>query len=575
MRIALVSDAPIAALRRPLSESLAHQGIPSRYTVIEHASGDFQEAAAELHDVQPQVTVMVTEPTLLVEELYKVETLLDPVALRRRICDAAVDTLVERAGALRTGTGGTLLVMDLPVPTRSPLGIQDTAVELGLKACIERINAEFSRRIRKLPRVRVVSFSSVVSRVGRFAFDVEMANLGASHWSAEVFREMGSELTRHVFAMLGRTRQVLIVEADGVLWGGSAEERGAAGIQLDERDRSREFLRVQEALLNLRKRGVRLALTTRTSRDDVLDAMTQHPQMRLRPHHFDHMEMRWTDKATLIQNVCERLEVETNQVVYADSSTSESTWVAQTLEDVEVLHFTAPMDLVDMVNTHMSFESDRLFLEAEPPLTHLQPWTSSNTGSPILESVENYLETLETQVSVGLANRADLVTLQATMSHGDVIDLTGRKLTKETAIKASENPRCEVWWVRLEDRYEENSLVGMAVLHRGENAWTMQHFMLATHVMARGVDSAVLVAIAQAARESGAESLHVPCVRRPGQQSLPGSSFATMGLEKVGFSANGVNYNLVLKEGAISRLWRPTFVQCSTVRGDMAKEVAA
>ena len=70
MRIALVSDAPIAALRRPLSESLARQGIPSRYTVIEHASGDFQEAAAELHDVQPQVTVMVTEPTLLVEELY-------------------------------------------------------------------------------------------------------------------------------------------------------------------------------------------------------------------------------------------------------------------------------------------------------------------------------------------------------------------------------------------------------------------------------------------------------------------------------------------------------------------------
>ena len=183
-----------------------------------------------------------------------------------------------------------------------------------------------------------------------------------------------------------------MLQAKLLQWGGSAEERGAAGIRLDERDRSREFIRIQEALLNVRKRGVRLALTTRTSRDDVLDAMTQHPQMRLRPHHFEHMEMRWTDKATMIQSVCERLDVEPSQVVYADSSTSESTWVAQTLQEVDVLKFSAPMDLVEMVNTHMGFESDRLFLEAEPPLTHLEAWTASNSASPILGSVENYLE---------------------------------------------------------------------------------------------------------------------------------------------------------------------------------------
>ena len=269
------------------------------------------------------------------------------------------------------------------------------------------------------------------------------------------------------------------------------------------------------------------------------------------------------------------LNVTPEQVVYADSSTSEATWVAQTLPAVEVLQFNAPMDLVHQVSTHMSFESDRLFLESEPPLTHLEPWTASNSASPILESVENYLETLETQVSIGSASPGDLVSLRASLSTTEMVDLTGRVLTEETAEKASTNPRCEVWWIRLEDRFEENSLVGMAVFHRGDTTWTLQHFMLSAHVMARGVDSAVLATIANEARDRGATTMHVPCIRRPGQESLPGSSFATMGLEKVGFSTNGVNYSLALQEGALTKLWRPTYVQCSTIQTGRSKEAAA
>ena len=575
MRIALVSDAPIASLRRPLSELLDQQRISPRYTVIENAVGDFSSAATQLHDVQPQVTVLYTEAERLVSELFQVETLMDPVALRRRICDAAVDAWVERVSALRTGTGGTLLVLDLPMPERSPLGIQDTAVELGLRACISRINSDFSKRIRRLPRVRLVNFSAVVGRVGSGAVDSGMWSLGASKWSAEVFRGMAEELTRHLHAMLGRTRTVLVLEADGVLWGGSAEERGAAGIQLDERDRSRGFLRVQELCLNLRKRGIRLALATRTSRDDVLDAMTQHPQMRIRPHHFEHMEMRWTDKATMVQSVCEQLDVDESSVVYVDSSQSEASWVAQTMKEVEVLSFASPMDLVENLSTHMAFESDRLFLESEPPLTHLQAWTSSNSGGQILEGIESYLETLETRVSVGMASRFDLPSLSASFAEEQVVELTGRALTPSVAQVVAENPRCHVWWVRLEDRYEEGSVVGLAVFHRGEDTWTLQHFMLAAHVLARGVDSAVVAAIAEVAHEGGAKKIDVHCVRRPNQQSLPGASFEAMGLNRTGFSSDGVSYSLALERAALTKLWRPTYVQCMTVRPEISKEAAA
>ena len=85
MRIALVSDSPIASLRRPLTELLDAQRISPRYTVVEDACGDFSEAATHLHDVQPQVTLLYTHSERLLSDLYQVENLTAPVALRRRL----------------------------------------------------------------------------------------------------------------------------------------------------------------------------------------------------------------------------------------------------------------------------------------------------------------------------------------------------------------------------------------------------------------------------------------------------------------------------------------------------------
>jgi FkbH-like protein len=575
MRIALVSDAPIASLRRPLSARLALQKITPRYTIIEDAVGDFSEAATHLHTIQPQITVLVTEAERLVPELFRATTLTAPVALRRSVCDAAVELLCNRVAALRTGTGGTLLVADLPIPLNSPLGIQDTAVEMGLRASIARINRDVARRVRRLPRVRMLSFSNVVQRVGRQAVDLEMASLGASAWSAKVFEGLAEELNRHLHAMLGRTRTVLVMEADGVIWGGSAEERGATGIQVNPKDKSRKYLWVQEACLNLRKRGIQLALATRTSREDVIDALTQHPHMRLKPSHFAHMEMRWADKATLLRNIAEVLDVDEDRMVYVDANRSECSWVSSTLQDVEVLSFDTPAELVELLSTHVAFESDRLFLEAEPPLTHLEPWRASNDTGGLVEGIEGYLQSLETSVSVGIASRFELPQMFSALQDSEMVELTGRHLSQNVVEIIAQNPRCQVWWIRLEDRFEASSTVGLAVFHRGDEVWTLQHFLLSAHVMSRGVDSAVIATIADFAKEEGADRIAIHCLRSTEQQSAPGAFFETMGLERTGFSADGVSYGICLKEQEVRKLWRPSYVQCTAVLNEELKEIAA
>jgi predicted enzyme involved in methoxymalonyl-ACP biosynthesis len=193
----------------------------------------------------------------------------------------------------------------------------------------------------------------------------------------------------------------------------------------------------------------------------------------------------------------------------------------------------------------------------------------------LVEGIEGYLQSLETAVSVGMASRFELPQLHAAFQEAEMVELTGRNLSANTAKMISQNPRCQVWWIRLEDRFEASSPVGLAVFHRGESVWTLQHFLLSAHVMARGVDSAVLAAIAEIAQEDGAERVEVHCKRRAGQQSIPGSSFEAMGLERTGFSAEGVSYGMSLEGQGIRKLWRPSYVQCAVVAPEEITEVAA
>ena len=53
-------------------------------------------------------------------------------------------------------------------------------------------------------------------------FDARLWRIAGQTESANLLTALAEETTRHVRAMMGQTRKVLVVEPDGLLWNGNA-----------------------------------------------------------------------------------------------------------------------------------------------------------------------------------------------------------------------------------------------------------------------------------------------------------------------------------------------------------------
>ncbi len=566
MRIALIADTPIAPLRRPLAAALSQLGITPKFTVLEGISEDFEQSAARLDDAEPDLAILSFHAWQLVPEIFRAEVLLGPVERRRELVEAAAEILLHRVRLVRTACGGTLLVNDLAIPTASPLGIQDTAVELGLAASIRRINEIVAAEVLRLPGVRILAFSAVVARVGEAGFDARLWRIAGQAESANLLTAMAEETTRHVRAMLGQTRKVLVVEPDGLLWNGNAGDAGKEGVEVGPDGPGRAHFAVQQVLLDYHHRGVQLALVSRNEREDVLEILRDHPEMLLRPHNFSAIEVGWDDKATSCRQVAEQLGVTLDSLVYVDASASECEWVGTSLAKVETVSLSRDAgEHARTLRSLASLESDNLFASRPPPLAAVP--SLADEGAAWVAGVEDYLSQLRTRVTLGQADRVALPSLVEIVDRAEAVQLVGEPVTRDCARIWMGSGIHQGYWVRVEDRFGDQGLVGLVVVEVGEESWGIESYQLSGRLLERGVDAEVLRAVAELAVAQGAQRLE-----------LLGEGQNRTAFESLGFAPSaqqGVGSQLDLTGDWRSSAWRPSYVEDTVVLADEETEVAA
>ncbi len=344
MRIALVSDADAAGLREPLTRLLVGRGLRPELTELDGRSPYPGPAAGS----PPELSVLLLRAEALVPELYRARALLGPPAAREAICDRAVEAVLDRVRALRRG-GGAVLVADFPAPLRSPLGIQDAAVPLGLRASIRRINEGVEGGVRGIEGAGVLARAAAAARLG---------GAHSAPGSPALAFALAREIDRHVAALRGLTRRALILDLDNTLWGGAGSE-----ILLSPEGGGRPWYAFQQACVDLRDRGVRLAIAARGERGPALEILARHPHSLLRPEDFDAVEIGWGDKVTCCLRIAGRLGLGLNELAFFDDNPVERQRVAAALPGVAVIPVPRdPSRFVEALWGSAAFES------AEPVL---------------------------------------------------------------------------------------------------------------------------------------------------------------------------------------------------------------
>lgn len=169
-------------------------------------------------------------------------------------------------------------------------------------------------------------------------------------------------LARHTAAVmaadLGLSRKCLVLDLDNTLWGGVVGEEGLAGIKLGGGVEGEAFVALQEYILQLKRKGVILAVCSKNNEADAREPFLKHPEMRIRQDDIAMFVANWQTKPENLRNIAQTLDIGLDSLVLLDDNPIERAAVRQLVPEVDVIPLPAdPCLYVRALSEYLLFET--------------------------------------------------------------------------------------------------------------------------------------------------------------------------------------------------------------------------
>lgn len=511
LKIALLASCTVETLKRPFAAELEKRGFQAEFWVCGFGQyrQDILNASSGLYGFGPALVVLYLDGEDLFRELLENPFETDAAARRdmavRQAAEARtlVETLAERLPQ------ATVMLNTAAVPPLNALAGLEYNSGYGFEDAVHIYNEELGGLARSSHSVVVVDVAGLAAWLGYARWqDTRMWYLARSRWSRAALAALAERYAAAICGRLGRIRKCIALDLDNTLWGGIIGEDGMEGIRLGEDGTGRAFVEFQGELLNLYRKGVLLAISSKNNPEDAMQAIRRHPAMRLRPEHFAAMRINWEDKASNLRSLAEELNIGLDSFVFLDDNPAERSWVRQAAPEVLVPEWPAdPVEykraLLELAATH--FHKLGITAEDRKRGESYQAQAERRKLEEAAGSLEDFYRGLEMQAKIGRADSFTIPRIAQLTQKTNQFNATTRRYTEPEIRAMSADAGCAIFWLDLADRFGPSGVVGVLILKR-ENAdtWLIDTFLLSCRVMGRTAENAFL---AVAAREVAAERL--------------------------------------------------------------------
>jgi FkbH-like protein len=416
--------------------------------------------------------------------------------------------LRELVTAALSTTNATLVLHTVPLPGH----IRDTIVSLSARTALTRLwyrlNTGLLELAEEFGQVQVVDLVGLLGDSGVRARDERLHAYADLPYTDGALLLLADGVRRVAQARLGLSRKVLAVDLDNTLWGGVLGEVGAEGVALGGLYPGKSYQRLQRAVSALRDQGVVLVLASKNDPEPVEQALSDHPEMLLRPEAFSASMVNWDSKAGNLRMAADTLGLSTQSMVFMDDSAFERGEVAARLPEVALVDASGePAQLVTSLVRGGWFDvleltgTDR----RRPELYRARGRRKDFSGG--FGSTEEYLAALGLKVVIepltpfGVARAAQLA------ARTNQFNLTGVRFDEASTRAMLNDPAHLVAVVSVSDRFGDEGIVGAVWVDRSASTWHVLNLVLSGRVLGRGVEFAVAGWLARQAEQAGATGL--------------------------------------------------------------------
>lgn len=502
-RLAILSNSTVDMLVPALTASATRHGMALE--IIEPSYDQVAQEAltpdSRVNSSRPDAVLFALDYRALPLKL----TLADSDASRATV-QGALGYLQALRNGIKDGSNAICIFQTFVPPPETLLGSLDRALPGTLRNVIDTINREISEAAMAAGDV-LLDVAALAETVGLADWhNPSLWNMGKFAFSDDLIPLYADYLGRVIAAIRGKSRKVLVLDLDNTVWGGVIGDDGLEGIRIAQGDAVGEaHLAVQRMALDLRNRGIILAVSSKNADEVARAPFEKHPEMLLKLTDLAIFQANWNDKATNIQAIADQLCLGLDSLVFLDDNPVERGLVRRLLPQVAVPELPDDPSLYARTLAAagyyeaISFSTEDLkragFYQDNARRADLQKQVNG---------VDAYLASLDMTIVFQPFNAMGRARIVQLINKSNQYNLTTRRYTDPEIAALETDPEIFTLQVRLSDIFGDNGMISVVICRPGDvGVWDIDTWLMSCRVLGRKVEHAVLRELLKHASEHG------------------------------------------------------------------------
>jgi FkbH-like protein len=417
----------------------------------------------------------------------------------------------------------------------------DRSLPGALRNLVDRVNLGLAESVRGTDDI-LLDVAGIAETVGLAEWHSPTEwNLAKLPFSNRYLPLYADHVARVLAALRGKSRKVLVLDLDNTIWGGVIGDDGMEGIQCDRGDPTGEaHLSVQRLALDLRERGIVLAVSSKNNDEIARLPFRTHPEMLLKEEHIAVFQANWDDKATNIIAIAEELSVGVDSIVFLDDDPAERNLVRQLLPEVAVPELPSDPALYARTLAAAGYFESVIFADEDvnraryyqdnAKRVNLQKWAGN---------IDTYLESLQMEVTFQPFDEPGRARITQLINKSNQYNLTTKRYTEAEVAAAERDASCFTLQARLSDSFGDNGMISVVICRElTPSEWEIDTWLMSCRVLGRRVEQTVLRQMLEHARRKGIRRL-VGIYRPTDKNKLVEDHYSKLGFSEISRATDG------------------------------------
>jgi FkbH-like protein len=470
--------------------------------------------------------------------------------------DASLGYLQAVREGIKRNSKAICILQTVSSPPETLFGNMDGVHPGSLRRIIDGVNSGICESVRGSSDV-VIDIAHLASTIGLADWHSPREwNMAKIPFSDAFIPLYADHVSRTLAALRGKSRRCLILDLDNTLWGGVIGDDGLEHIKIGQGDPTGEaYLSVQQLALDLRARGIVLAVCSKNEDEIARSPFQKHTEMLLKEGHIAVFQANWRDKATNIKAIAEELSLGLDAFVFLDDNPSERLLIRQTLPEVAVPELPADPALYSRTLAAAGYFEAVAFSEDD---LRRADFYQDNARRVSLQNqagdLESYLASLAMEITFQPFDQTGRARIAQLINKSNQFNLTTKRYTEAQVAAMQDDPAYFTLQIRLSDTFGDNGMISVIICRRAtKEAWEIDTWLMSCRVLGRRVENMALLAILEQAKKEGVRKLigtYVPTDRN----KLVQEHYAKLGFQVVqtenGISTYELDVNSAVVQGA-------------------------